>query len=63
MFTAIRIFDENETQKEYGNRIYKGVIGYRWIVLKNGQLIDTQFFKTFNEVKNKFPDVIKIKKT
>lgn len=61
MFTTQRIFNENETNTEYGNRIYKGVIGYHWIVLKDGKIIDTPLFKTFNEVKKKYPTILKIK--
>lgn len=61
MFTTYRIFDENETTHEYGNRIYKGVIGFRWVVFKDGELIDTPLFKTLKDVKRNYPNVVKAK--
>lgn len=61
MFTTERIYDGNDTTKEYNNRIYSGAIGYRWVVYEDGNLIDTDIFKTFKQVKNKFPTVVKLK--
>ena len=63
MYTTYRIWDENDTYNEYNNRIYRGIVGYRWVVFKDGEQVDySDIFRTFAEVKRKFPDVIKVKK-
>lgn len=62
IYTTYRIYDENETIKEYGNRLYQSKIGYRWVILKDGKLTDdNNIFKTFKQVQSKFPTVLKSK--
>lgn len=64
IYTTYRIYDENQIQKEYGNRIYQTKIGFRWVILKDGKLSDDNdgnIFKTFKQVQAKFPTVLKSK--
>lgn len=61
-YKAERVFSENETCKEYGNRVYIGIEGYVWLVRKDGDLLDDKF-KTFKELKRKYPSAEKIKAT
>jgi Cu2+-containing amine oxidase len=48
--TAERVYNENETTREYGNRIYSGVVGWRWHPSINGRQVgDVDGYRTKRE--------------